>query len=146
MEVCDSFLFQLLTSLENICAKSNFPAGIYSFKVKLAKSRFDDIGYVCVNSIFYSMTLTLISRWVRFPAKILLHCLKDMHLLLHLFIKSCLPGTQGRILLFYFNYKPLFVLPTTHSTLLHFLILHEVVSYCYYIAYDSKACSIFDHI
>ena len=35
---------------------------------------------------------------------------------------------------------------TTHSTLLPFLILHELVSYCYYIAYDSKACCIFDHI
>ena len=110
MEFCDRFLFQFLTSLENICSKIDFH--------------------------------------LRFLAKILLHCLKKIQLLLHLFIKSCLPGTQGRILLFYFNYKPLFVLPnnTFYSTLLHVLILHEVLSYCYYIAYDSKACSIIDYI
>ena len=35
---------------------------------------------------------------------------------------------------------------TTHSTLLHVLILHGVVTYCYYITYDPKACSIYDHI
>ena len=52
IEVCDNFLFQLLTSLESFCSKNNFPAGIYSFKVKLAKSLFDDIAYACVNSIF----------------------------------------------------------------------------------------------
>ena len=72
------------------------------------------------------------------------------YLLLHLFIKSCLSGTQGRILLFYFNYKPLFLLPNNtfyYITLpITFFILHGVVSYCYCIAYDSKACSIFDHI
>ena len=92
------------------------------------------------------MTLTLISTCVRFPAKILLHCLKNIYLLLHLFIKSCLPGIQGMISLFYFNYRPLLLTLTTHSTLLHFLTLHGVDSYCYYIAYDPKACSIFDHI
>ena len=97
--------------MENICSKSYFPAGIYRFKVKLAKSRFDDITYVCVNSVFCSMSLVLISACVRFPANILLHCIKNTYLLLHLFIKSCLPGTQGRTLLFYFNYKPLFLLP-----------------------------------
>ena len=49
------FLFQLLTSLKNICSKSNFSAGIYWFKVKLGKSRFDDIAYFCV--IFYNIKL-----------------------------------------------------------------------------------------
>ena len=126
--------FQLLTSLENICSKSNFPAGIYRFKVKLAKSRFDDIAYVCVNSIFYSMTLALVSAFVRFPAKMFLQCIKSIYLLLHLFIKFCLPGTQGRILLFYFNYKLLFLLPNN-------TFYPIIVIYCYYIA-----CSIFDHI
>ena len=101
--------FELLTSLEKICSKSNFPADIYRFEAKLAKSRFDDIAYVFVNS---SMTLTLISTCVRFPAKILLHCLKNIYLLIHLFIKSCLHETQGRILLFYFIYKLLFPLPS----------------------------------
>ena len=49
MEACDSFLFQLLTSLKNICSKNNSPAGIYRFKVKLAKSRFDGTAYVYLN-------------------------------------------------------------------------------------------------
>ena len=134
--------FQLLTSLENICSKSNFPACIYRFKVKLAKSRFDDIAYVCVNSIFYSMTLALVSTFVRFPAKIFLQCIKSIYLILHLFIKFCLPGTQGRILLFCFNFTNFcFFSLTIHSTLLHFFIFHVVGIDCYY-----NACSIFDHI
>ena len=70
---------------------------------------FTDSAYVCVDSTFYGMTLTLVSTWVRFPAKILLRCLKNIYLPFHLLIKSCLPGAQRRILLFSFNYKPSFL-------------------------------------
>ena len=45
---------------KKICSKSNLSVIIYRFKVKLVKSRFDDITYVHVNSIFYSMALILI--------------------------------------------------------------------------------------
>ena len=133
MEVCDTFLFQLSTSLESICSKSNFSAGIHRFKIKLAKSRLDDIVYVCVNNIFYSMTFTLISTSVRFPSKILLHCVKNIYLLLLLFIKSCLPGTQGRILIFYFNYKPLFLLPnnTFYPITLFYIALGSIILLLY---------------
>ena len=72
---------------------------------------FTDSAYVCVDSTFYGMTLTWISTCVRFPTKIFLHCLKNIYLPCHLLIKSWLPGTQGRILLFYFNYEPLFLVP-----------------------------------
>ena len=53
MEICYSFLFQPLNSLEKICSKSNLSVIIYRFKVKLVKSRFDDITYLHVDSIFY---------------------------------------------------------------------------------------------
>ena len=144
MEYC-VFLFELLTSLENICSKNNFPAGIYRFKVKLGKSRFDDIACAYVNSIFYSMKLTLISTcdfWQVFCYIVL----RTFH---YYFIFSlnlvCLELREG---FYYFILiaDVCFFSLTTHSTLLHFLILHGIVSYCYYIAYDSKACSIFDHI
>ena len=55
-----SFLFQSLTFLENICSKSNFPAAIYRFKVKLMKSCFADIAYVCIKrGICFSQPLAL---------------------------------------------------------------------------------------
>ena len=144
MEYC-VFLFELLTSLENICSKNNFLAGIYRFKVKLGKSRFDDIACAYVNSIFYCMKLTLISTcdfWQVFCYIVL----RTFH---YYFIFSlnlvCLELREG---FYYFILiaDVCFFSLTTHSTLLHFLILHGIVSYCYYIAYDSKACSIFDHI
>ena len=97
--------------MENICSTGYFPASIYRFKSKLAKSRFDDITYVCVNSVFCSMVLILIFACVIFSANILLRFTKNTYLLLHLFIKSFLPRTHARTLLFYFNYKPLFLLP-----------------------------------
>ena len=129
--------------MKNVCSKSNFPAGIYRFKVKLANPCFDD---VCVNSIFYSMTLTLISTCARFPKKILLHRLKNIYLLLIFSLNFvCVELREG---FYYFtlitNLCSFFL--TTHSTLLHYFTLHGIVSYCYYTAYDPKACSIFDRI
>ena len=60
MEICYSFLFQPLNSLEKICSKSNLSVIIYRFKVKLVKSRFDDITYLHVDSIFYTVAIILI--------------------------------------------------------------------------------------
>ena len=78
--------------------------------------------------------------------KDLLHCLKNIIYCLYLFIKSCSLGTLGRILLFYFNFKPLFLL--TNNTFYHITFFYiawgSVISY--YIAYNIKACGIFNHI
>ena len=139
------FLFQLLTFLKNICSKSNFSAGVYWFKVKLGKSRFDDIAYACVNSILCSMKLKLISTF-DFRQRFCYIVLRTFHYyFIFLLNLVCLELREG---FYYFTLiaNICFFFLTTYSTLLHFLILHGVASYCYYIAYDSKACSIFDHI
>ena len=68
------------------------------------------------------------------------------YLLLNLFNKYRLPWTLGRVVLFNFNYKPLFLL--TNNTFYHitffYIALISIISN--YIAYDPKASSIFDHI
>ena len=90
----------------------NLPANIVSeIGVKVQFATHEEWRQNLRNGLSCSMSLVLISACVRFPANILLHCIKNTYLLLHLFIKSCLPGTQGRTLLFYFNYKTLFLLP-----------------------------------
>ena len=130
--------------MENICSKSYFPAGIYRFKVKLAKSRFDDITYVCVNSVFCSMSLVLISACVRFRQ---IFCYIVLRTLIYYFIFSlnlvCLELREG---LYYFilTANLCFFSLITHSTLLRFFIFHGEILYCCYIACDRKACSIFD--
>ena len=120
MEVCYSFLFQSLTSLENINSESNFSVFVYRFKVKLVKSHFDDFAYVDVNSIFYSKTLILISICVRFLANIysFISWLNLVHL-------ELLEGFYYFTLIANLHFFSL----TTNFTILRFLILHGLVSY-----------------
>ena len=62
--------FNRLILWKKICSKNNLLVIIYIFSAKLVKSPFDDITYVHVNSIFYSMALILIPLatdfWQRF--------------------------------------------------------------------------------
>ena len=134
------FFISMTYFFENICPKSNFAACIYWLKVKLGKSRFDEIAYACVNSIFYSMELTLISTG-DFRQRFSYIVLRTFH---YYFIFS-LSLRKG---FYYFTLitNLCFFSLAKHSTLLQFLILHGVLSYCYDITYGSKASGIFGHV
>ena len=134
MEVCNSFLFQLLTSLENTCSQRNFPAGIYRF---------------CMFVLIAHFTVWRLHEFPHasdFPQRFSYIVLRTF--IYHVIFWLNLVYLELRDGFYYFTLitNLCFLSLTTHSTLLHFFVLHGVVLYCYYIAYDPKACSIFNHI